>query len=179
MAELGFEPHVVQLQPGPLQGRFQFASTGSGAVVPQPHTTKQLSRRCVHGGTAGGARALHVGGWRLRSTRIMALAVDHGSWPPRHGGRGSRASSTSRPRSWANAGCDDVVASPLDGLLPSLFSGLVFERTGGQLQETEREKANWGILTQREQTGVQRQQSERIPKLACQCLSHTKKGRIR
>ena len=33
LAELGFEPHVVQLQPGPLQGRFQFASTGSGAVV--------------------------------------------------------------------------------------------------------------------------------------------------
>ena len=33
LAELGFEPHVVQLHPGPLQGRFQFASTGSGAVV--------------------------------------------------------------------------------------------------------------------------------------------------
>ena len=33
LAELGFEPHVVQIQPGPLKGCFQFAPTGSGAVV--------------------------------------------------------------------------------------------------------------------------------------------------
>jgi len=33
LAELGFEPHVVQIQPGPLNGRFQFAPTGSGAVL--------------------------------------------------------------------------------------------------------------------------------------------------
>jgi len=33
LVQLGFEPHVVQIQPGPLNGRFQFASTGSGAVV--------------------------------------------------------------------------------------------------------------------------------------------------
>ena len=33
LAELGFEPRVVQIQPGPLNGRFQFASTDSGAVV--------------------------------------------------------------------------------------------------------------------------------------------------
>ena len=33
LAELGFEPHVVQIQSGPLQGRFQFAPAGSGAVV--------------------------------------------------------------------------------------------------------------------------------------------------
>ena len=33
LAELGFEPNVVQIQPGPLQGRFQFAPAGSGAVV--------------------------------------------------------------------------------------------------------------------------------------------------
>jgi len=33
LAELGFEPRVVQIQPGPLQGRFQFGPTGSGGVV--------------------------------------------------------------------------------------------------------------------------------------------------
>lgn len=33
LAELGFEPHVVQIQPGPLQGRFQFSPAGLGAVV--------------------------------------------------------------------------------------------------------------------------------------------------
>ena len=33
LAELGFEPRVVQIQPGPLQGRFQFSPAGLGAVV--------------------------------------------------------------------------------------------------------------------------------------------------
>ena len=33
LVQLGFEPHVVQLQPGPLQGSFQFSSAGLGAVV--------------------------------------------------------------------------------------------------------------------------------------------------
>ena len=33
MAELGFEPRVVQIESGPLQGRFQFSPAGLGAVV--------------------------------------------------------------------------------------------------------------------------------------------------
>ena len=33
LAELGFEPRVVQIESGPLQGRFQFSSAGTGAVV--------------------------------------------------------------------------------------------------------------------------------------------------
>ena len=33
LAELGFEPRVVQIQPGPMQGRFQFSPAGLGAVV--------------------------------------------------------------------------------------------------------------------------------------------------
>ena len=33
LAELGFEPRVVQIQPGPLQGCFQFSPAGQGAVV--------------------------------------------------------------------------------------------------------------------------------------------------
>ena len=33
LAELGFEPRVVQIQPGPLKGSFQFSPAGLGAVV--------------------------------------------------------------------------------------------------------------------------------------------------
>ena len=33
LGELGFEPHVVQLQPGPLQGRFQYSPCPHGAVL--------------------------------------------------------------------------------------------------------------------------------------------------
>jgi len=33
LVQLGFEPHVVQIQPGPLKGCFQFAPTGSAAVL--------------------------------------------------------------------------------------------------------------------------------------------------
>ena len=33
LAELGFEPRVVQIQPGPLKGSFQFSAAGLGAVV--------------------------------------------------------------------------------------------------------------------------------------------------
>jgi AraC family ethanolamine operon transcriptional activator len=33
LGELGFEPRVVQIQAGPLQGRFQFSPAGQGAVV--------------------------------------------------------------------------------------------------------------------------------------------------
>ena len=33
LGELGFEPRVVQIQSGPLQGRFQYSPSGQGAVV--------------------------------------------------------------------------------------------------------------------------------------------------
>eukprot|EP01047_Picozoa_sp_COSAG01_P014918 COSAG01_NODE_736_length_13947_cov_174.337449_17_plen_181_part_00 len=49
------------------------AHRGSGAVVPQPHTTKQLSRRCVHGETAARGGAAAAG--RLRAAvRACACA---------------------------------------------------------------------------------------------------------